>query len=814
MNRRIVILSLVLLVVLPLVSVEACGPDFYPDVFVRKMRPDNPKEYAAGKLGILLPTFPRADLIVAYRYLNGGTLTQEEQSAYTPTKNYYEWMHEDITGSQETWEQHQEKTPAGIWRHERAAFVEADELVQQGRQLQIHRADGSTFSPDYANCTDDAFTNAVAVLHARTKLWGAKSGDLLDWIHGQDAVFANCRGGAAMTPADAPHAASQLLKQDRAYQKAAALFYQARFDDAAQAFEGIGRDAQSPWSGRARYLATRAMVRKAFLSPNAGLGDRMAEFDPALMKQAQSAIEALLHETATDLPRNALRKELDLIRLRTEPQERIHELASALTGPKNDADYAQHLTDLTWYLDANLDNQAIREDVDMYAFLPQDQLTHGNTLTPQKRMEPFQKAYRDASVLRGWSPLVDWLVTLQSPADEARKHAIAEWKKSGQLSWLTAALAKANAQDTEADALVQAAAQVPLESPAWETTNYHRIRLLIGLGRSAEARKLLAEAMPRIQTTKQQSSLNLYRGLLMRSAQSLDAVLLFAPRTAIYRVSEQQSALDTCMDVMKDPRRKYDCKKDSGNAEFNADAAGLFNLETPLSVIADASALSKLPGNLRQSLAIVAWVRAVLTHDDAIAARVFSSLPQKVQAQAGTGTGFKPLVTLVRNPGLRPYLDPGVQRSYSFDFVESYRDNWWCKEWEPDGERNPWPQRGYSEEGLLRARESAAFLTPAQRAEGERQSAQLRATDAAEILLGQRVLSYVKDHPTDPDVAESLYLVLRMVRYSCANDYGVDTPEEKRMRAQETEIRLTAARVLRQRYASSPWTKKAAPFVG
>jgi hypothetical protein len=53
-----------------------------------------------------------------------------------------------------------------------------------------------------------------------------------------------------------------------------------------------------------------------------------------------------------------------------------------------------------------------------------------------------------------------------------------------------------------------------------------------------------------------------------------------------------------------------------------------------------------------------------------------------------------------------------------------------------------------------------------------------------------------------------------MVRYSCANDYGVDTPEEKRMRAQETEIRQTAARLLRQRYASSPWTKKAAPFVG
>jgi hypothetical protein len=201
-------------------------------------------------------------------------------------------------------------------------------------------------------------------------------------------------------------------------------------------------------------------------------------------------------------------------------------------------------------------------------------------------------------------------------------------------------------------------------------------------------------------------------------------------------------------------------------------------------------------------------------HDDAIAAKVFSTLPQKVQAQAGAGTGFKPLVTLVRNPGLRPYLDPGVQRSYSFDFVESYRDNWWCKEWGLSWWENSWQQRGYPNEGLIRAGETADFLTPAQRAEGERQSAQLRATDDAEIVLGQRVLAYAKDHPADSNVAESLYLVLRMVRYSCAYDYGVDTPESKQMLKQETEIRQTAARLLRQRYASSPWTKKAAPFVG
>ena len=46
---------------------------------VLKLRPDNPKEFVEGKLGVLLPTFPRTDLVVAFRYLNGGHLSKVEQ---------------------------------------------------------------------------------------------------------------------------------------------------------------------------------------------------------------------------------------------------------------------------------------------------------------------------------------------------------------------------------------------------------------------------------------------------------------------------------------------------------------------------------------------------------------------------------------------------------------------------------------------------------------------------------------------------------------------------------------------------------------
>lgn len=85
MKRLLSFAPAVVAVVFPFISVQACGPFFFDDVFVRSLRPDHPKLFAQGKLGVLLPTYPRADLTVAYRYLNGGSLTAEEQQAYKPT---------------------------------------------------------------------------------------------------------------------------------------------------------------------------------------------------------------------------------------------------------------------------------------------------------------------------------------------------------------------------------------------------------------------------------------------------------------------------------------------------------------------------------------------------------------------------------------------------------------------------------------------------------------------------------------------------------------------------------------------------------
>ena len=75
-SRRLACALLVLVVLLsPLSGVEACGPDFEPDVFVRASHPDDMNAFARGHLGILQTGFDSNEYAVAYRYLNGGKVS-------------------------------------------------------------------------------------------------------------------------------------------------------------------------------------------------------------------------------------------------------------------------------------------------------------------------------------------------------------------------------------------------------------------------------------------------------------------------------------------------------------------------------------------------------------------------------------------------------------------------------------------------------------------------------------------------------------------------------------------------------------------
>src|SRR5438552_2312141 len=84
-HRRHGFAALVAIVLLwPHYDVEACGPNFEPDVFVNTSRPDDLESFAKGKLGILQAGFDSNEYAVAYRYLNGGRLSDAERQVYAP----------------------------------------------------------------------------------------------------------------------------------------------------------------------------------------------------------------------------------------------------------------------------------------------------------------------------------------------------------------------------------------------------------------------------------------------------------------------------------------------------------------------------------------------------------------------------------------------------------------------------------------------------------------------------------------------------------------------------------------------------------
>jgi hypothetical protein len=784
-----------IIILLSLVTAQACGPSFFPDVFVLKMRPDKPNEFAAGSLGILLPTYPRQDLVVAFRYLNGAALTPAEQAAYEPSYSMGDPAWEKQWESKNPGAAHQ-LTPEEKWEKAREKYTTPSDAVEPNRNLHIQGPDAGYFGADYLNCTPDAFHTAALTLESRAKTWGPQSSDVANWIKGQDAVFSNCHAGNLVMPADAPASSSPLLSADRAYQKAAASFYAAKFEDARAAFAAIGNDPGSPWRGIARFLTARCVVREAFFADKAagapGDSEAIAAYDPKLMRQAADQLNSLLKENLPGISHHAIQSELDFVRIRIEPDARLRELSAALSGPSPDPYYGQHLTDLTWYLDTKLDALAVREDF------------QGDFNTEQTTKD-FSKPYLDLAKLRSTSTLVDWLITFQSPATAAKDHAIAEWQKTHTAYWLLAAITKATAQDAATPDLIAAAAELHPNAPAAESFIYHRIRLLIATGKTAEARALLDQALPLVRKSGRDSSLNLYLGLKAHASASLADFLSNAPRKVISPTSESQASLNECLDVMKNPKRVYDCAPKVEPVQFSDDAAAFFNTQAPLSILIESANSSALPQQLSQSIAEIAWVRAVLLHDDASAAKLEPLLPPKLVQESAPRSGFHPLMTLLRNPGLRPYLDPGIQRSYSYDFVESYRDNWWSADWQGSD---------YSSTAAPRRPQPVSFLTSAQSAQAQKELDQLLKLGPADTCLGQLALEYDNAHPDDPDVAESLYLVLRMIRYS-SDSYGYsDSPQRKAYTTQVDNIRNSAARLLRQGYVSSPWTKKAAPFVG
>jgi hypothetical protein len=455
-------------------------------------------------------------------------------------------------------------------------------------------------------------------LQARTTLWGATSAELKEWLRGQDAVFSNCKQPGGLPETAQPQWAA-LLRQDRAYQIAAAEFYAGKYDDAIRDFEAIGRDTASPWSRWGEYLAARAEVRKAARRGKAAEMGEPSVFDKDGLKAAQARLTRLLSGTRDAQMQHAARAELQFIQVRLDPSRRLDDAANALAGPKPDSEFQQDLTDLDYLLD------------------------HGTN---------------------GSAALARWIQAMQGPTDK-------QSASGDSVPWLVANISAASPPDPQ---LMAGAAAVPPSSPAYMTVQYHRARLLRSSGKPDDARAVLTTMLAAV-PKPDSATRNAVLEQRMPTAHTLAEFLADAPR-AMMEPTSQAASLTTCA-----PGNAANCIQNLPTPQFDNDAAQAFNRQLPLPLWTEAARSSLLPEHLRQAIAWAGWLRALGLGDGATRKQLAPMLPPQVKTVAGDSDGFAATLALLRNPGLQPYLIQGVQRSASFATLDSFRDNWWCSKW-------------------------------------------------------------------------------------------------------------------------------------
>ena len=723
----------------------ACGPFMIEAVFVHTVHPTYPMErFAAGRVGVLQPSYARSYLYAAYRYLNGSGFTPAEQRVLTEfwdDRLNYRW-----SSGEEEWTK--------AWLDARRKVVNQDPA-----SISAYRSrEKPNEYESYLNCQKDAFDTAIATLNERIVKYGADSPAMKTWVAAQDQVFSNC-GGGSVIPEQISSDADSLLRADRTYQIAAANFYAGNLDEARKDFEAIAADKSSPWQRNAIYLVARALVRKGSLGPAEQKTESLSAAEAQLRKVLADKNLSTLHAASTRL--------LNLVRLRLHPAERLNELARLLAAKTENQNLKQDLWDYTALLDT---------------YLEEDDAGTKPPELPQK------------------DDLTDWIATFQDSSAGVKEHALERWQTTHANAWLVASLTAMDGKDPKASELIAQARKVPNSSAAFASARFHAIRLLMESGQNAEARTLLDQTLKSERAHFDASSLNLLIGRRMLLANSLAEFL-----TDATRVPAALSWNDDGREIPADDEAlSTETKAQKGKPFFDVDAAHALNQQIPLSLLKEAAGSNTLPAGPRRDLAQAAWLRAALLGDTATADELVPTLSGLVpeisellnsyrSTTPPDEKKFAAIYTWLKAPGLEPVVDAGVGRDTPLHQQDSYRDNWWCS-----SSFKPATDEEKREVVEFTASTNAApprFLTPSEVERGAKEWSALNALGAAPNYITRQVIQWANGHPQDPRVPEALHLAVKTTRFGCT-----DKDSSRWSKA--------AFDLLHRKYPTSPWTKK------
>ncbi len=746
LTRRLIALFLAL-ILLNGTTALACGPFTLEAIFIYTAHPAFPlQQFAAGRIGVVQPSYARSYLYVAYRHLSGLNFSPSEQKALVDLWSERLGLGPDDTqGGRTDWN---------------AAWTEARKKVpgvQDRGEIDAYRSREKPNEYEfYVNCNNDSFETAVKTLADRTLTYKSDAA-LLTWISAQDQVFSNCGSGSSI-PDPLPAEARPLERQDRAYQIAAGNFYSADFDEAKKRFEEIADDENSPWHFVAAYMVARTLIRKASLGAPEQKQESLRVAENQLAKILADKKFAHLHASATRL--------MNLIHLRLRPQERVIELGRVLTNKKQNDNLKQDLWDYTTLLDQNLD-------------------------TPEKKSAEIFKA----------DDLTDWIATIQLPETGGLDHALERWQTKRTDPWLVAVLSKLGSQQPKASEMISQALNVKLTAAAFHSARFHAARLLMESGKYDEARALLDQLLKNSIAQLDQSSFNLITSRRMLVATTLDDFLIHVARNpAAYSWNDDGRELpveDKTSAEVNDPKFK---------TRFDYDAGDSFNLLFPLPVLKQAVLSNRLPAPLRADLAQAVWLRAVLLGDlktaDEVVPTLRTLLPELsplldeyVSATTPQTKKFSAFYAWLKSPGLEPVVDIGVGRTTKIQEQETYRDNWWCRAAFPPTEGEGESTNDAPLSFTSRAVHPLLFLSNAQKIAGEREANALNQLGAAPNYFAREAIQFANRMPNDPRMPEALHLAVKTTRYGCTD--------------KETGRWSKAAYdLLHRKYPNSTWAKK------
>src|SRR6266850_6046278 len=729
----------------------ACGPFQLEAIFTFTVHPEFPLErFARGELGVVQPSYARSYLFVAYRELLGNGFNEQEQRVLTQfwrDRLNYNW---DL-GDQEWikgWITARQKVPG----------------VGEPPKIEVYR---HREKPDeyetYLNCQKDAFESASTTLAARISKYGIENRAVKDWIAAQDQVFANCSEGQHI-PSAALTSDETLFQADRAYQMAAANFYAGNFDGAKKTFESIAADGGSPWQHVAPYLIARTLVRKASLGA--------AEVKKPALSEAENQLNKILADRKLANSHAAAARLLTVVRLRLHPTERLHELAHSLLAKNQNDELKQQLWDYTSLLDE---------------FLGTDE--------SDNKTKPTVDLSGD--------DLTDWIATFQSPATEALDHSLAKWQSTHAATWLIASLSKLDGKNAKTAELISQAMSIKPATPAFASSRFHIVRLLLDSGKIDDARSMLDELLAQNRSRFDKSSLNLLLSQRMLLARNLAEFLTFAQRVpAGFSWNDDGREVPTESSELSEGNKSL-----QGKLLFDQDATHLLNQEFPLVLLKEAAKSNALSSHLRRDVAQAAWLRAVLLGDNKTAEELVpilktlvpelsSLLDDFLSAPQADSKRFTAIYAWLKFPGLEPVVDSGVGRETPLGRQDVYRDNWWCAAaFSPvpdaaDDEKNkPQSFAATTKTGV------PVFLRETEKAVAAREHSKLTALGAAPNYLCQQVIQWTTKNPNDPRVPEALHLAVNTTRHGCTD--------------KETGRWSKAAfDLLHRKYPNTEWAKK------